>query len=217
MTAAGNVLARQDTGARRDELTAALLTGVAVVLLGAPVGLLWGLVSPRAALVPAGDGLGLADTETKAFIAADGLLFLLGAAAGVLAAVVAHRLVSRRSQRGAAPRTLGVLVGLVAGSAAAAYVASRTGLRLDDRGAARAVLAAAQAGTPPPPDVTAPLRLRAAAALLGWPAGAAVAFTLALLLRSAGRGRGVAPAGPPSNEPADAPSVASASGVETAG
>ncbi len=156
---------------RPDGWAAALLTGAAVVLLGAPVGLLWGAVAPRADLVPAGSGLTLRNDETKDFIAADGLLFLLGITAGVLAAVLVWRLANGRS--------LYALAGLVCGGGLAAYVASRTGVLLHPPQAVRAVLASGD-----PHSAQLALRVHARAVLLGWPAGSAAVF-LVLTVRQA--------------------------------
>ena len=155
----------------RDEARTGLLVLVALVLCGAPLGLVWSAVAPRPDLVRTDGGLSYADLETKDFIAADGLLFLLGAAAGLVAALVAWRL--------GRLRPLGTLLGLVAGAGLASYVAWKTGVLVDDR---EALLAAArdEARTAP---LDLPLELRSKAALLGWPAGAALTFALIALRR----------------------------------
>ncbi len=142
-----------------------------VVLLGAPVGLLWSALAPRPLVLPTpGGGLDFADSETKAFIAADGTLFLLGLAAGVLTGVLG-RLAARA-------RPVAALVGLVLGAGLAAYVASRTGVLGQDRAA---LLAAARAGRLPG-GFDLPLQLRAHAVLLGWPAGTSLAYAALVLL-----------------------------------
>ncbi len=177
-------------GARRSLLRAEAVTGLVcalgVALAGLPVGLLWAALSPRADVVPVpGGGVDFADSETKAFIAADGALFLLSVVAGVLAALVVWRLVRRRE--------VGAVLGLVVGAGLAAYVAVRTGELGEDR---QAFLAAARSGSLP--GVTGlPLRLRAQAVLLAWPAAAAVTWTLLLLRSDTGRpvGAGAAPDG----------------------
>ena len=155
----------------RDEVRTGLVALAVLVLCGAPLGLLWSAVAPRPDLVRQGGGLSYADLETKDFIAADGLLFLLGAAAGLVAALVAWRL--------GRLRPLGTLLGLVAGAGLASYVAWKTGVLVDDR---EALLAAArdEARTAP---LDLPLELRSKAALLGWPAGAALTFALIALRR----------------------------------
>lgn len=157
-----------------DEVRTGLRLLVVLGLCGVPVGLLWSAVAPRPDLVRRGGGLTYVDLETKDFIAADGLLFLLGAAAGILAALVAWRLARRRP--------LGALLGLVAGAGLASYVAWRSGVLLEDR---EALLAAAR-----DPAVAAPaeqpLELRSRAALLGWPGAAALTFALLALRRPQG-------------------------------
>lgn len=161
-----------------------------MVLLGAPVGLLWSAVAPRPDAVPAaGGGLDYADGETKDFIAGDASLFLLCLAAGVLAGVVVWR-VGRR-------HALGAVLGLVVGAGLAAWVASRTGVLGEDRGA---VLAAARTG-----QLTGtadlPLQLRARSVLLGWPAAAALTFTVLALRRPAEVGEPPADLAPAPPEP----------------
>ena len=157
-----------------DEVRTGLRLLVVLGLCGVPVGLLWSAVAPRPDLVRREGGLTYVDLETKDFIAADGLLFLLGAAAGILSALVAWRLARRRP--------LGALLGLVAGAGLASYVAYQAGVLLEDR---EAVLAAAG-----DPAVAAPLEqaleLRAWAALLGWPGAAALTFALLALRRPQG-------------------------------
>ena len=163
-----------------------------MALAGPPVGLLWAALSPRADVVPLpGGGLDFADSETKAFIAADAYLFLLGVAGGVLAALAAWRLVRRRE--------VGAVLGLVVGAALAAYAAARTGELGEHR---QAFLAAARTGALP--GVTSlPLRLRAHSVLLAWPAAAATTWTLLVLRSDAGRSVAATPdsAGPDSAAP----------------
>ena len=79
---------RAGPGLRVEALTALVcLTGVAV--LGVPVGLLWRALAPRAVALVSNGSVDLVNSETKAFIAADGTLFLLSLAGGVLAAAAA--------------------------------------------------------------------------------------------------------------------------------
>ena len=155
----------------RDELRTGLVTAAVLGLCGAPLGLLWSAVAPRPDLVRSSAGLSYADLETKDFIAADGLLFLLGVATGVLAALVVWRL--------GRLRPLGALLGLVLGAGLASYVAWKVGVLVEDRDA---LLAAADdpARTAP---VDLPLELRSRAALLGLPAAAALTFALIALRR----------------------------------
>lgn len=154
----------------RRRLRTALAVAGGTALAGLPLGLLWAAVAPRAYARRAPDGGALpVDSQTQAFIAADGLLFLLGLAAGAVAGWLGWRL----ARRGA----LEVLLALTAGSALAAVLTWQTGVRTDDREAVRAALR--EPGRTAPVEV--PLRLRAHAALLGWPTGAVVTFTLRAL------------------------------------
>ena len=157
-------------------LRAALACALGAVLLGAPVGLLWRALSPRPEVLASARGLELTDTETKAFIAADGTLFLLCVAAGLPVGSLAWRL--------ARLHDAAVVLGTVAGSGLAAWVAYRTGTLGQDRGG---LVAAAQQGR-----LTGltelPLQLRATTVLLGWPAAAALALAV-LAQRSRVRGR----------------------------
>ncbi len=66
----------------RHDLAAGLLTVVALVLLGAPVGLLWARLAPRVDVVVRPQGAGLAMPETGDFISADGLFLVLAVRRG---------------------------------------------------------------------------------------------------------------------------------------
>ncbi len=142
---------------------------VGTAALGPPVGLLWSALAPRAVGLAGPAGLQVADPETKAFIAADGLLFLLGLAAGLAVGAAAWRY-GRRSP-------LAALLGVVAGSFAAAWLAARTGLLGEDR---EALVAAARSGAVTGRTELA-LQLRSTSVLLAWPGGAAAALTVLLL------------------------------------
>jgi hypothetical protein len=93
----------------------ALLTGVLVVLLGPPVGLLWSNLAPKLALAKVVAG---AEGPFKSMVGADAWFLLVSALAGVLCAVVAV------AARGDGP---GVVVGLAVGGLAAAFIADRVG------------------------------------------------------------------------------------------
>lgn len=160
----------------RAEVLVGVLTAVLVVPLGAPLGVLWAWVAPRADVVPRDGALDFADPETKDFIAGDGTLFLLSIAVGLLAGALCWRL--------ARGRPVGALLGLVVGAGLAAWVASRVGPVLDDRDA---VLAAARSGRLTEPFGL-PLQLRSRSVLLGLPAAAALAFGLLVLRAPAGAG-----------------------------
>jgi hypothetical protein len=137
------------------EAAAAVITTVGCVLLGAPVGLLWAAVTPRAEVRAAGQGVSLADPTATAFIAADGYFFALVLLAGALSGVLAVRLGRRNG--------LGCVLGLTLGGLLAAEVARRTG-SLVGLADARAFLEAGQDGT-----FTLSARLRSTSALVGWP------------------------------------------------
>jgi hypothetical protein len=141
------------------EATAALLTALGCVLLGAPVGLLWGHLTPRLEVVAAGDTvLGPAPTE---YFAADAYYLFLGLGAGLLTGLLAVTLGRRHG--------IGTVLGLAVGGLLAAEVARRTG-PLVGREAAQAFLESAQDGSF---DLT--VRLRALAAMAGWPLAALLA------------------------------------------
>jgi hypothetical protein len=151
----------------QQDLLVGLLTTVVLVLLGAPVGLLWAALSPRVDVALRAGGPGLVMPETGDFIGADGLFLVIvlavGTACGVLAWVLAQR-----TRPGPGP---GVVLGLALGGLLAAYVASRTGAQVGREEFLAAVDDAARRGT-----IQASIRLRATEALVGWPVGALAAF-----------------------------------------
>jgi hypothetical protein len=145
------------------DLYAALGTAAVVVLLGAPVGLLWGVLAPRVAVVKVAQGVDLQMPETKAFIAADGwflvITALVGVAVGVLAAFLGRK------------RAPGVAVGVALGSVLAAIIAMKVGHRLG-YGAYQQLRDVAEVGS----TGHAYLQLRAKGVLLAWPAAASLAL-----------------------------------------
>ena len=147
----------------RDDAVAGGLTGVALVLLGAPVGLLWAAVAPRVRVVLGEGGPGLADPETGAFVGADLAFGALVLVVGLVCGAVAYRF-----GRGHGPA---VVLGLVVGGLAAAYVAAKTGEQVGLEGFRAAVEDTARRGT-----VEATVRLRATEAVVLWPVGALAAF-----------------------------------------
>ena len=157
----------------RADARAGLLTALLVAVLGAPVGMLWAAVTPRAELAGTGDGgLRLVDPETRAFATTDGAFFVITLGIGLLLGVLAWRLGRRQA--------VGVVVGLVLGAALAAVVALETGQLFDARlGSFEGKDRSAAAGVPLTlpnellPDTQHPRLL-----LLAWPAGAALAFTV---------------------------------------
>lgn len=158
----------------RADAARALGVVVGTVLLGAPVGLLWSLVSPRVRFSISDSGLDLPGVESsEAFIGADGSYLLLAFGAGLLCGLLAW-LVARRS----GPWTV---VALAVGGTLAALVAARVGLMpgahevlealkpgATDRGGFDLFLGARGEGDE--------LHLRAPWAAVAWPVGALVAF-----------------------------------------
>lgn len=154
-----------------------VLVVIAMVLLGAPVGLLWAAVAPTVEVLLEGGTARLVDPNSDGFIAVDGVFGVLVLLAGVLCGAGAWRLVRQ-------PGT-GVVVGLVVGGLLAAEVARRTG-ELVNAGAALAALESGRDGV-----VELSVRLRAEQARLAWPVGALAAHAVGALYaheRSAGRG-----------------------------
>ncbi len=149
---------------------------LAVAPLGVPVVVLWWLLAPRVEARSGPQGPAFVDPQPEAFIAADLLLCGLGLAAGLLTGWLAER-----RTRADARVVLPALLGLVVGAGVAAALSWQVGVRLDDREQARAALR----DPAPTAVVELPLQLRSRAALLGWPAGAAVLFTWGAVARSA--------------------------------
>jgi hypothetical protein len=152
------------------DVWAGLVTTAVVVLLGAPVGVLWGAVAPRVPVVKVAQGIDLQMPETKAFVAADGsfliITLLVGLACGIAAALIGRR------------HAPGVTMGVAVGGVLAALIAMKVGHRFgyDSYVQLRDV---AKVGT----KGSAYLQLRAKGVLFAWPAAAC----LALLTVTAGR------------------------------
>lgn len=144
----------------RDDAVAAGVTGVALVLLGAPVGLLWAAVSPR---VRVSLGEGGPDLDAGAFAGADVAFGVVVLVVGLLCGLLAHRLGKAYGP--------GVVVGLVAGGLVAAYVAAKTGEQVGREAFEAAVVDLTRGGA-----VDASVRLRATEAVVLWPVGALAAF-----------------------------------------
>ena len=157
----------------RVEARSGLVTALVVALLGLPVGLVWAAIAPRVDVVTATGRLDFVDAQTKDFIAADGLLFALGVAAGLLTGLVVWR-------RGHG-RPLGALLGIACGGVLATLLAARTGAFLDARTEDAVALAAGALAPGSPAEL--PLRLNSYAVLLGWPAMAVLVFTVRALRR----------------------------------
>jgi hypothetical protein len=146
---------------RLDALTG-LFTAAVVVLLGAPVGLLWSAVAPHSHAIVEARGAYLTDAQTEVFIAGDGWFLGLTILAGVLSGVLAWLV-----GRSAGPFAV---VGLAVGGLLAAYVASKVGVRIGQD----ALETAVRAGRPG--TYTSNIALQTKAVLVGWPLGAVAAF-----------------------------------------
>jgi hypothetical protein len=106
---------------RRRSVTVAVLTAAAVAVAGAPLGVLWRLLTPTVPMVDAGaSGIVVNDPSPEEFIAAEGWFTILGLGFGLAVAVLAW-LVLRRH------RGPGLMLGVTAGTLAAAVVAWRLG------------------------------------------------------------------------------------------
>lgn len=161
---------------RRSDLLAGLLTAVATVLAGAPVGLLWAALAPRAEAVLAGGTYLQADPASAAFIAGDGYLSAACLVAGVVTGALAWVLARRHGPA--------VVPALALAGLAAAYVASRVGGQVG----LEALRSGARAQVPRL-DLT--LKLGADAVLAVWPAAAVLTFLVATLLCGSGSEAGL--------------------------
>jgi len=152
------------------DLAAAGLTTLALVLLAAPVGLLWALLAPHVDVRLAADGPGIVDPETKDFISADGHFLLIGLVVGAVCGAAAYLLGRRHGP--------GVVIALALGGLLAAWVAARTGMTVGRSSFRSALNAGGGSGI-----LQANVRLRAHAALFAWPVAALVSFLFAAMRR----------------------------------
>lgn len=98
---------------RRQVVVGGVFAAVLTVL-GAPIGLVWSAIAPRAALVVVGPGQAMpADAESTAYMTGDGQFAVLTMGAGAVVAVVAYLVAGRRTGTGA---VLGLAVGGLLGS-----------------------------------------------------------------------------------------------------
>lgn len=152
-----------------DDLRAALVTLVATVLAGAPLGLLWAAVAPRVSVVVVGDDVNLTEAYTDGFIAADAYFLAAVAVAGLIGGLLAWRLGSAHGPA--------VVMALTVAGLVAAYVAMEVGSQVGAPDLREAV----QAGTGEPFEL--PLELRAREALVGWPLASLLGWLGATLIR----------------------------------
>jgi hypothetical protein len=153
------------------DLRAGLLTVAVTVLVGAPVGLLWAALAPRVTVEISGDDVQVVDTFGDGFIAVDAWFLAAVLLAGLVGGVLAWRL---DAEHGPA-----VVLGLVVGGLAAAWIASRVGGEVD-RVTARQLV---ESGVQGRRELA--VRLRATSALLGWPIASLLAFLVLSVLRPA--------------------------------
>jgi hypothetical protein len=146
-------------------------TAVALLLLGAPVGLLWSAVSPHAGVVIRGkDDAGFTDPFGEDLIGSEVRFVAVGLVVGVLCGLLAWRFGRRWGPA--------VVVALALGGLGAAAVAAEVGQR-----PGRSDLRAALAEGTPAQALEANVRLRAKEALVAWPVGSLAGFLVPLLYR----------------------------------
>jgi hypothetical protein len=154
----------------RRDIVVALAAVAGMVLLGAPVGLLWSVVAPHVHALVTSDGITLTDPEPKGFIAADGVFLFLTLAVGVVVAAVVGWLDD-------APGPLTV-VALALGGCLAAIIAWHVGHRVGLESFTKFL----EHGRPGE-QMDAVVRLRAKTVVLGWGLGAAIGYGAAVALR----------------------------------
>ena len=143
----------------RAALTVLLVTSA----LGAPVGLLWLLLSPRVPGLITDEGVILAVPETKAFIAGDAVFLILGIVVGTLCGLLAWAF----ARRGGVRTVVALAFGGGIGSLLAEWIAEKLSRASFDRD-----VDAARVGD----EVDRFLRLGARGVLVGWPVAALIAF-----------------------------------------
>lgn len=95
---------------------ASVLTGVVILVLGAPLGLIWHWLAPSVPVLDAGaNGIVVNDPSPEEYVAADGWYTMLGLAFGLLVAIVAWMVM--RKDRGPF-----LLLGVVLGTFGAGYL-----------------------------------------------------------------------------------------------
>ena len=145
------------------------MTAAVTVLLGAPVGLLWTALAPHSHVSVEAGGAFITDAETEVFIAGDGWFLIITLLVGVLTGALAWLVVRRSGPF--------VVVGLFVGGLAAAYVASKVGVRVG-QDMLETVVHSGRLGT-----YRSNVALQAIAAIVAWPLGAVAAFALLVATR----------------------------------
>ena len=144
------------------DVRAGLLTVAVTVLVGAPVGLLWAALAPRVTVEVSGEDVQVLGAYTDGFIAVDAWFFAAVVVAGLIGGVLAWWLGGAHGPP--------VVLGLVVGGLAAAWIASRVGGEVDRVSVQQLVESGAQGRR------ELAVRLRATSALLGWPIASLLAF-----------------------------------------
>ena len=108
---------------RLGTVVAAVVAGVVVAASGPLLGWLWASLAPRIPIIKVESGFIYAESEPEQAVAADGWFIILGAAAGVIFAVLAWMLLRRF-------RGVSILAGLALGSLVAAVIATWLGHKI---------------------------------------------------------------------------------------
>jgi hypothetical protein len=121
---AGPGATRAATPVRQALASLAVVAGTA--LLGVAGGFVWAVIAPRAGLVMVGRGAAdVVNSETNAFIAADGWYALVCVAGGVISGLLGHRLAVRSHGPVA---MAGVLAGALAAALITLWIGQQSGL-----------------------------------------------------------------------------------------
>jgi hypothetical protein len=124
-----------DPGALRSALVM-IATAVVVAALGAPLGWLWSVLAPRVGYIKTDGGFLYADSEPEQAMAADGWFLIIGAAAGLVLAVLVW--VALRRYRGVA-MLAALTVGSLGGAMLAWWLGHRIGMSQFNQANAAAV------------------------------------------------------------------------------
>jgi hypothetical protein len=116
----------RSAGERRRALVTSLAVLASAVVLGVVGGFLWAVIAPRAALVMVGHGVAdVVNSETNAFIAADGWYCLICVAGGVISGLLWHWFAVRRHGPVA---MAAVLIGALAAGLITLWIGQQSGL-----------------------------------------------------------------------------------------
>ena len=156
---------RQETPTRPgllEDLLVALGLAALVLLLAAPVGLLWSVIAPHADVVVQAQGAGFTEPEAEDFIGSDASFVVLTCLVGGAIGYACWRTLRRWGP--------GVVVALAIASLAASFVAAEVGTRVG-RADFRAAIESGE-----PAELEANVRLLAREATVGWPLAALLGF-----------------------------------------